>query len=47
MFITDFELYLRTACKCGYNTTTGIPGVTVRNESMRCFCNASFTESAA
>ena len=21
MFITDFELYLRTACKCGYNTT--------------------------
>lgn len=20
MFITDFELYLRTACKCGYNT---------------------------
>ena len=21
MFITDFELYLRTTCKCGYNTT--------------------------
>ena len=21
MLITDFELYLRTACKCGYNTT--------------------------
>ena len=21
MFITDFELYLRTVCKCGYNTT--------------------------
>ena len=21
MFITDFELYLRTACKCSYNTT--------------------------
>ena len=21
MFITDFELYLRAACKCGYNTT--------------------------
>ena len=21
MFITDFELYLRTACKCGSNTT--------------------------
>ena len=21
MFITDFECYLRTACKCGYNTT--------------------------
>ena len=21
MFITDFELYLRTTCKCGFNTT--------------------------
>ena len=21
MFITDFELYLRSICKCGYNTT--------------------------